>query len=91
MTAVDPDEDAGRQHEVEGEIGEAEHAGKGGHAERPVLDAALDEDLEPLLQVDDRGRVALGGREVELAEAADQLVEAVEPEQCRDLHRAAVR
>ena len=76
---------------MERQVGDAEHGGQAGYAERPVLNPALDEDLESLLELDDRRRVPVRGLEVELTEAADQLVDAVQGKKRSDLHRAAVR
>ena len=73
-----PHEECDRDHEVERDVEDAEHARQAGHGGGRRLDAPLPEDPEGALDADDVGRVQARRRPVLAAEAADELVDAVE-------------
>ena len=90
MSAVDPDEERRRADEMEDDVGEAEERGCDRDRLDGVLDASLDVDAERLLESDEVGGVAHRCLDVLAADAANQLVDAVEKAETRDLAKARV-
>ena len=91
MTVVHPDERGAGTAEVERDVEEAEQRGRAGQRGERSLDIALDEESDSLLERDDVGGVRASGDPVLAAEAAHELVAAVEDGEGGQLDPTGVR
>jgi hypothetical protein len=87
---VNPGEDGCGAREVEEDVEEAEQRRDAADRADDVLDVALDEEMEAALERDNVGRMRASRRPVLAAEAADELVDAVEGGQRCELDPAGV-